>query len=112
MDAIEVSINADLALKNRLYVSGWELSSSLKHARSSPDAYMVLIEWRDDIPVGVILYTKGNRVIQFFVKKSYRRQGIGTKLFAKLKEILPPTDFRYDLGIDGSRKFFSSILTG
>lgn len=110
MKSIEDSINADIALKNRLYVSGWELSSSLKHAREYPDSYIVLLEWSDDLPVGVVLYCVGSREMQFFVKKAYRRKGIGTKLFKKLKDRIPHTEFRYDLGITGSGYFFNSVL--
>lgn len=84
----ENQINADLALRHRLYISRRDfcLSETLQYIRSgySTDAKVVL-HYENDIPVGVAVYEPYDHVnIQIFVKKSMRHKGIGQKLMLAL----------------------------
>lgn len=95
---------ADIALKNRLYISGWGLSGQLKSARKYPDVYEVSLEYLDGKPVGVAVLGYGGHV-SIFVRKDCRRKGIGTKLINsfgdKVKEV--------SWGICGSEDFFDAV---
>ena len=111
----ETEINADIALKNRLYVSGWCLSGSLRYARENPNNKLVLLHYDDDgIPVGVLyashyysdITLQDYTNVQVFVRKSKRNRGIGKELVNKLKELSPNTKFTWDCGIKGSRMFW------
>lgn len=84
----ESQINADLALRHRLYVSRRDycLSETLNDVRDgySPDV-KVVIHKENNIPVGVAVYDPYDFVnIQIFVKKSMRKKGIGKKLILAL----------------------------
>ena len=90
-----------LALKHRLYVPGWSMhdfytdflegeSSCIKHATM----YFV-----DGVPVGVA-FVQRNLSMQCFVRKSMRRQQIGSKLVDFLREEVNSEDrWRLDAGI-------------
>lgn len=110
----ETEVNADIALKNRLYVSGWCLSGSLRDTRENPTNKLVLLHYDDGIPVAV-LYASHNYSditlqdytnVQVFVRKSKRNKGIGKELVNKLKELSPNTKFTWDCGVKGSRMFW------
>ena len=96
---------AAIALKNRLYVSGWGLSSqlSLISKGKMPDAKVVLCE-KDGKCVGVaVRISKGkywNTAV--FVRKSERRQGIGSKLLSNVKT----DDSIAGYGIEGCQNFW------
>ena len=97
------SEKAIIALKNRLYVSGWQMSHELIRIRENNDCEIHL-EYVGGNPVGVGLVTShGN--LQIFVKKSYRRQGVGRKIAKTL--------YRRGLysvyGIVGSREFWKKV---
>lgn len=80
-------INADIALKNRLYVSGYMLSSVLIDIRSGVNDGRVVIHFENDLPVGVAVTQPAHSCYyetMIFVKKSMRKRGIGTKLLAQL----------------------------
>ena len=111
----ETEINADIALKNRLYVSGWCLSGSLRDARENPNNKLVLLHYDDDgIPVAVLyashdcsdITLQNYTNVQVFVRKSKRNKGIGKKLVNKLKELSPNANFIWSCGIKGSRMFW------
>lgn len=83
---------ADEALKNRLYVSGWVLSGVLKDIRDGlTNNHEVVLHRVDGRAVGVAVgvewkcWDGPNKVnTMVFVKKAYRRNGIGGKLVRKL----------------------------
>lgn len=85
---------ADIALKNRLYVSGWDLSQRLKAIRSGKEPYDVALAFDGETPVGVTIIgansfvqnSGGRQHIQVFVRKKMRRHGIGSSLVAMAKE--------------------------
>lgn len=100
---------ADIALKNRLYVSGWCLSGELVSIRESRDhaKHKVSIVYKDDEPVAVAVLN--NRELQAFVRKRERKAGLGKMAVQSLK---PPTkrDAFYGDGIDGSHVFWHKVL--
>lgn len=98
---------ASIALKHRLFVSGWLLSGAMKCIRKGhniEDARMA-IAYDSDIPVGVSLYDRTTGLIQVFVRKSYRRRGIGRKLVENFKKF----EVYGIRGIDGSSHFFRNV---
>lgn len=98
-------LNADIALKNRLYVSGFRLSGVLKRIRSglSPQA-LVVIHYEKDIPVGVAIHNPlGGYQVQVFVRKACRNRGIGTKLIEALN---PPKNSYVGTGSKYSLNFW------
>jgi hypothetical protein len=67
---------ADLALRHRLYVSGWQLSQVLQSFRTRQNTTdRLALGFCDDRPVAVAIYRDGT--IQAFCRKSQRRQGYG-----------------------------------
>jgi GNAT superfamily N-acetyltransferase len=78
---------ADIALKHRLYVSGWCFSSWFKTYKKEPEKarsrVRTLLAYEDDTPAGVLVHNKEHNCISVFVRKSMRRRGIGTKLVAQ-----------------------------
>lgn len=110
----ETIVNSDIALKNRLYVSGWLLSGALVNARDDPTNKLVLLHYIDDVPVGVIYARYVNSVnsvnlvnVQVFVRKSKRNLGIGSALVNNVKELSPNAKFTWNCGTIGSRYFWS-----
>lgn len=96
---------ASLALKHKLYVSGWELSHQLKSARKYPEEYEIKLEYVDGTPVGVCLLYKCDGEISIFVKKAFRLQGIGRKLVDSFGDKIKSASW----GIHGSEYFFEKV---
>lgn len=92
--------NADLALKHRLYVSGWCLSGTLKDIRSGKYEAQVKLQKVAGVPVAVAVLK--NNFIQVFVKKEHRNKGIGRKLISRFK----CGDLRGGYGVIGSLDFY------
>lgn len=67
----------DLALKHRLYVSGWGLSGSLLEARHRPhrNAHLTLL-FKDGVPITLGWYD--GYMAMAFCKKTERRQGFAS----------------------------------
>ncbi len=111
----EVSEAADIVLKNRLYVSGWLMSGLMKKLRESSSEFSdveIVLAFDEQIPVGVCVhYSKEDFMrhkysrIQAFVRKQYRRNGIGSKMVRRVKKTRP---FAYH-GVDGSDLFWHSV---
>lgn len=98
-----VSAFADIALKNRLYVSGWSLSGILKDARNNPANCKIMLAYVDDKPVGVCV-TYCN-TIAVFVKRDKRKHGVGTKLVNTAKKLIKGKPMS-SYGVVGSEKFW------
>lgn len=89
----ESQVNANIALRGRLYVSGFLLSGVLKDIRAGILEARVNLHYEDDIPVGVaVLITDGVPTnylssyydLMIFVRTSYRNRGIGKKLIDEM----------------------------
>jgi GNAT superfamily N-acetyltransferase len=92
MNELKDISNAEIALKNRLYVSQWNLSTTLKLIKLNFKEAIVDLFYKDGKPIAVIVIDKNiqnttkqsdSRLIQVFVKKSYRRQGIASELISR-----------------------------
>lgn len=108
---IQIAINdemkafANIALKSRLYVSGWVLSGVLVKVREGYNVCKkIAIAEIENKPVGVAIVNHYNEV-QVFVRKSERKKGIGKNLVESLNE----TTLKGNSGIDGSLTFFDKI---
>jgi len=79
---------AKIARKYRLFVPRqWRLSEEFKDICESPEYFTnskIVMAFKDKKPVGVVLKNNSN-LIQAFVRKSERRQGIGSVLVSKVK---------------------------
>jgi GNAT superfamily N-acetyltransferase len=93
----EVKQFANLAIKNRLYVPNpeWQLGHYLSFVRDCDHDAEISLAYIEDEPVGVALLmykvipvpiTKTSNQIAVFVKKKFRRLGIGTKLVNTLTD--------------------------
>ena len=98
--------NANVALKNRLYVSGFLLSGVLRKIReSNPVGTKVAIHYSEGVPVGVAVHVPYEYYqVQVFVRKSFRGKGIGSKL---LKELDAPFNSRIGQGSEFSAQFWN-----
>lgn len=106
--------NADIALKAKLFVSGWQLSKDLQKIRNNKKSAFVDIYYVENNPVAVLvvefsygistLYGEKFLPIQIFVKKQYRRNGIGTALIKK--NTIEGCSFKLSQGIQGISDFF------
>jgi len=85
------------ARKHRLFVNGWYLGDKLRdiiyyyskglvtsHTKTMIPQYILIAE-KDNTPVACSVVLKNN--IQIFVRKKYRRQGIGSLIFDKAMKI-------------------------
>lgn len=100
-DQAEVKTLADVALKHRLYVSGWGLTNMLKNMRTTGNGSIALAK-ENDVPIGVAIRTYNNQVA-VFVRKNKRKNGIGKNLVSNLK--IKPDDW-HGYGVKGSGNFF------
>ena len=85
---VDAKVAADIALKSRLYVSGWMLSSCLKKIRITEIDARVVLCTENGCAVGICVQVlSGDRkgFTQVFVKKSCRKRGIGTKMVNLVK---------------------------
>ena len=107
---------ADIALKHRLYVSGWSLSHILKAIREPSSSYSSLYSTSAiaivavrGTPVAVAVYRRGE--INTFCRKSMRRSGYGTLAVTKIKETVK-SKMCYSPGIEGASIFYHNLGIG
>ena len=97
---------ADIALKNRLYVSGWGLIWTLKQVRDNNMNACVALCEKDGRYVGVSIRIRGRGKshwnIAVFVRKAERNKGIGTKLVGAIKDDTCSAGY----GVVGSENFW------
>lgn len=99
---------AQIALSNRLFVNQWSLHDDLRDIHEGCQSnYNVEIYYCDQKPVGVIVFND-QEFIGIFVKKAYRRLGIGSKMvqFAQTKQKNIQEAF---WGVYGSEHFWTSV---
>lgn len=102
---LTTSQKAALALSNRLFINSWTLREDLMWAVEHPRQYTIELEFVNKRPVGVALLDKRDGLVSIFVRKKYRRNGVGTKLINKLKNSIKKAGY----GIVGSDKFFNKV---
>ena len=111
---------ARLALLTRLFVSGWSLSSELKGLKMlgesyciSGKSYEIALAYIEETSCPVAVLTsqeiRDYHAMQIFVKKRYRRKGIGTVLANAVINNFNYKDISYNLGIHGSTDFWRKI---
>ena len=101
------------AIKQRLYVAGWQLRAYLLSAFEQKHNINITVAYLDNRAVGVAFvdctegFDEGGCMV--FVRKKHRRKQIGTKLLEQLMcyDVKPS---RYFDGIKGSDKFFKKVL--
>lgn len=96
---------ADLALKHRLYVSGWCLSGALQRIRAG-NGEAVIVQVNNKY-VAVAAYEDG--VLQVFTRKSERRKGYGTLAVKTLVDKTGIEDYSVLQGIYTAELFWESI---
>ena len=106
-DSKDILEYANAAIKHCLYVNGWSIFRILKNVVQwngvvNPPT-IALAYTCDNIPVGICILRAG--VLDTFVRKSFRKKGIGKTLVNSLvkPQDNPPVVFR---GIKGSDIFY------
>jgi hypothetical protein len=103
--AEDMKAAAALALKSRLYVSGWMLSGSLvKIKNGSLICKKMAIATKEGKAIGVAIVNR-HKEVQLFVKKSERKKGIGKSLIKSLNE----KNLEGFYGAVGSVEFFEKM---
>lgn len=99
---------ANLALKNRLYISGWQLSGLLKRIRACPrpDDVVSIAFTDDNMAVAVVILTGGSDTIACFTKKAYRKKGFGKAAVDGLRTCANKEILGHWYGGKGSPEFF------
>ena len=106
-DSKDILEYANAAIKRRLYVNGWAILRILKNVVQENGVVnpptIALAYTCDNIPVGICILRAG--VLDTFVRKSFRKKGIGKALVNSLvkPQDNPPRVFR---GIKGSDIFY------
>lgn len=99
---------ADIALKARLYVSGWMLSKELVEIRNYRSdyfkEYIIAIAFDNSLPISIVV-SHPRQEAMAFTRKSYRRKGIASNLINKFNIEIK----RYGDGITGSDKFWKRV---
>jgi hypothetical protein len=79
---VDAAIGADIALKARLYVSGWSLSETFKSIREGSDFSDIAVGFLDNEPVCVTVV--GSDDSAAFCRKALRRKGYATRCLQRL----------------------------
>ena len=78
-------LNAEIALKHRLYSSpNWMLIDELRDAKNGDRKITVSLKYVDDVPVGVVTRDHETGLVMVFVRKSFRKKGIGSQLVKRV----------------------------
>ena len=102
----------NLALKHRLYISGWCLSKDLVWARKEPtplghkDYFSLALYFKDDVPIA-LCFRKG-RGLQAFCKKSERKKGYAAKCVQHMKKHIDG-EASAVYGVEGSLTFWAKM---
>lgn len=113
----ELKIKADIALKNRLFVSGFDLSYLLQNIRSGQIGYKeanIVLEYVEEKAVGVAVYVfdrdfEEESNVHVFVRKAFRRKGIGRKLIKSLNLPTEKNKLSVALGSNESWNFWQKM---
>jgi hypothetical protein len=113
-DKAKAAEGADIALKNKLFVSGWELSKTLTEIREKAarnlKEYTVALSYKDGIPVAVVI--REGTFMQAFCRRSERRKGHASACARAIRQRHP--DLEASLyaftGVEGSYSFWKNCL--
>ena len=103
----EVKVAASQALKNKLFVPGWELSGELKSIKNGNSPYdIVCLAYIEEKPVSIVIADENTwQTPMAFTSKMYRRKGIAKNLISKTGVKIK---FGGD-GIEGSEVFWQKL---
>jgi len=110
-DAVE---GADIALKARLYINGWQLYKDLMYIRESakrfPNNFSVAISFNGEIAVAVAV--RRSVFLQAFCRAAERRNGHASACISKIRKHHSAMDTTLYAcnGIEGSGSFWSYCL--
>lgn len=108
---------AKLALNNRLYVAGWELSYQLQKIIKDSEYYFdnnykIYLYYKDDKPVSIFLYSPlydSRDNCMAFTRKSERRNSYNTALIKSFTNDNPDIILKkYYFGIKESEDYFKA----
>lgn len=99
-----LKMGAQLALDNRLYVPGWNLSRVLQHLKTVDNSVdRVTIGFLDGKAIAVAAL-EGN-FVNAFCRKAYRNRGYGRRCVTALRA----SNLEAGTGIDGSDVFWRKL---
>lgn len=99
---------ANVALTNRLYVSGWEMSHTLQRIKRKPKDSTIALLFQDDTPIAISLQENCSR-IQVFTRKEKRNNGYGKMVMEAVMKNRIISDFYTQYGVNGSDTFFRKV---
>lgn len=91
---------------NRLFVNGWRLRLDL--SRNQVKQAVLCMDDGKPVACFTISCVGKDYYGSCFVRKAYRRQGIGKRLYLEMLKHFPP-DFTVGDGVKGSREFWGSL---
>jgi GNAT superfamily N-acetyltransferase len=94
---------------NGLYVVGWTMQQIYKALRSGSVDYDIAVAYDDEKnPIGAIVQDDFSGCVDLFVKKDYRRKGVGRALVNIMMENDPEIYGHYR-GAKDSELFFEAV---
>lgn len=105
----EIRLGAHFAIRSRLYVAGWEMRSYLEYYTKCDDRHLdpIVIAMVNNKPIACVMIYGG--VYCVFVRKAYRRKGVGTAMVKQLMGERRLTCYTGEAGIKGSGRFYESM---
>ena len=98
------------ALSHRLFVNGWQLREYLIDITDMEITADIALAYNENqVPIGVAITKKDSGFTMVFVRKKYRKQGVGTALVMRLKKENPRIGLWFSEGIKGSMKFAQKV---
>ena len=97
------------ALSHRLFVNGWQLREYLIDITDMEVTADIALAYNENqAPIGVAVTKKDSGFTMVFVRKKYRKHGVGTALVTRLKKENKRGLWFLD-GIQGSMKFAQKV---
>lgn len=100
-------LSATIAIHNRLFVPGWSLYGILKSIQNGSDCCKIVFALSEGKAIGVAVLESTNSPMQLYVKKSFRRLGIGTSLVNAIKKDFD--NVKAAQGMKGSFSFYNHV---
>lgn len=97
------------ALSHRLFVNGWQLREYLIDITDMEITADIALAYNENqVPIGVAITKKDSGFTMVFVRKKYRKHGVGTALVTRLKKENKRGLWLLE-GINGSKKFAQKV---